>query len=160
MRKCFSLALKAKGKNMPNPFVGAVIYDEEKKEIISFGYHEKYGESHAEVNAIKNAQGNTKGKTIIVNLEPCSHYGKTPPCADLIIKSGFKKAVVALIDPNPKVAGAGIKKLQDAKVEVIIGVLEQEARELNKVFLKNIEHKMPFVMLKTATTITQNAGFL
>ena len=96
MKKCFSYALKAKGKNMPNPFVGAIVYDEEKQEIISFGYHKKYGENHAEVNAIENAKGNTKGKTIIVNLEPCSHYGKTPPCADLIIKSGFKKVVIAI----------------------------------------------------------------
>ena len=101
MKKCFTLAKKAKGKNMPNPYVGAIVWDEEKKEIISCGYHQKYGESHAEVNAIKNAEGNTKNKTIIVNLEPCSHYGKTPPCADLIVKSGFKKAVVAMIDPNP-----------------------------------------------------------
>ena len=153
MLKCFEIAKLAKKNTMPNPLVGAIVYDEEKKEIISTGYHQKYGEAHAEVNAIKNANGNTIGKTIIVNLEPCSHYGKTPPCADLIIKSGFKKAIVALVDPNPKVAGQGIKKLQDAKIEVVVGVLEQEARELNKVFLKNIEKKLPYIMLKTATTL-------
>lgn len=138
---------------MPNPYVGAIVWDEEKQEIISCGYHKKYGESHAEVNAISNAKGNTKDKTIIVNLEPCSHYGKTPPCADLIIKSGFKKAVVAMIDPNPKVQNKGIEKLKKAGIDVTIGVLEQEAKELNKIFLKNIQHKKPYIMLKTATTL-------
>lgn len=153
MKKCFSLAKKAKGKNMPNPQVGAVVYDEELNEIISVGYHSEYGKAHAEVEAIKNANGNTKNKTIIVNLEPCSHFGKTPPCADLIIKSGFKRVVIGLIDPNPKVLGGGIKKLTDAGIEVIAGVLEGKARELNKVFIKNILTKKPYVMLKTATTL-------
>ena len=152
MQKCINLAKKASGANMPNPFVGAIVYDEEKKEIISSGYHKKYGEAHAEVNAINAANGNTKNKTIIVNLEPCSHYGKTPPCADLIIKSGFKKVVIAMLDPNKKAAG-GIKKLKNANVEVITGVLEEEAKELNKVFIKNIKTKKPYVMLKTATTL-------
>ena len=152
MKKCFSYALKAKGKNMPNPFVGAIVYDEEKQEIISFGYHKKYGENHAEVNAIENAKGNTKGKTIIVNLEPCSHYGKTPPCADLIIKSGFKKVVIAMSDPNKKASG-GVEKLKNAGIEVVIGVLEKEAKALNKIFLKNILSKKPYIMLKTATTL-------
>lgn len=153
MRKCFSLALKAKGKNMPNPYVGAIVFDEENNKIISSGYHKKYGEAHAEVEAIKNANGNTKDKTIIVNLEPCSHYGKTPPCADLIIKSGFKRVVVAMTDPNPQVAGSGIKKLKEAGIEVIVGVLEKEAQDLNKVFIKNILTKKPYIMLKTATTL-------
>lgn len=152
MQKCINLAKLANGKNMPNPFVGAIIYDEEKNEIISSGYHKKYGEAHAEVNAIKNANGNTKDKTIIVNLEPCSHYGKTPPCADLIIKSGFKKCVIAMLDPNKKASG-GVQILKKAGIEVITGVLENKARELNKVFLKNILEKKPYVMLKTATTL-------
>ena len=102
MQKCINLASKAKGKNMPNPFVGAIVFDEEKNEIISFGYHKKYGEAHAEVEAIKNANGNTREKTIVVNLEPCSHYGKTPPCADLIIKSNIKKCVIAMRDHKVK----------------------------------------------------------
>ena len=153
MRKCFRLAKLSKGENIPNPFVGAVIYDEEKDEIISFGYHKKYGKNHAEVEAINNSFGNTKGKTIVVNLEPCSHFGKTPPCADLIIKSGFKKVVIAMKDPNPKVQGGGIEKLKKAGIEVVLGVLEKEAKELNKVFLKNILEKKPYVMLKTATTL-------
>jgi len=153
MKQCLRLALKANGANYPNPFVGAIVFDEEKKEIISKGYHQKYGQAHAEVNAIKNAKGNTKNRTIIVNLEPCSHYGKTPPCADLIIESGFKKVVVGLIDPNPKVQGQGIKKMQNAGIEVITGILEKECKEVNKVFLKNILKKEPYVMLKTAVTL-------
>lgn len=153
MRKCFALAKRGKGKVEPNPYVGAIVYDEEKDEIISEGYHKKYGQAHAEVEAIKNAKGNTKGKTIIVNLEPCSHFGKTPPCADLIIKSGFKKAVIALVDPNPLVSYKGIEKLKAANIEVILGVLEKEARELNKVFLKNIQTNTPYVMTKIATSL-------
>jgi len=153
MQKCITLAKKAKGKNFPNPFVGAIVYDEEKDLIISSGYHKEYGRAHAEVNAINNAKGNTKGKTIIVNLEPCSHFGKTPPCADLIIKSGFKKVVVGMIDVNPKVQNKGIKKLKDAGIEVATGVLEKECQELNKVFIKNILEKKPYIMLKSATTL-------
>ncbi len=153
MRKCFALAKRSNGKNMPNPYVGAIVYDEEKKEIISVGYHKEYGKSHAEVEAINNAKGNTKNKTLIVNLEPCSHWGKTPPCADLIIKSGFKKVVVAMADVNPIVRYNGVKKLKDASIEVVLGVLEDEAKELNKVFIKNILTKKPYVMLKIATTL-------
>ncbi len=152
MRQCINLAQKGRGNVEPNPCVGALVYDEEKDKIISVGYHQKYGQAHAEVNAIQNAKGKTKSKTIIVNLEPCVHFGKTPPCADLIIKSGFKKCVIAMSDPNKKASG-GIKKLQDAGVEVVLGVLENEARELNRIFLKNINQKMPYVMLKTATTL-------
>lgn len=152
MQKCINLAKRAQGKNMPNPFVGAIIYDEEQNKIISFGYHKKYGQAHAEVNAIKNAKGNTKGKTILVNLEPCSHWGKTPPCADLIIKSGLKKCIIATLDPNKKATG-GAKILKDAGLEVIEGVLENKARELNKVFFKNITQNKPYVMLKSATTL-------
>lgn len=152
MQKCINLAKKANGRNMPNPYVGAIVYNEEKDEIISSGYHKKYGQAHAEANAIKNANGNTKDKTIIVNLEPCSHYGKTPPCADLIIKSGFKKCVIGMLDPNIKASG-GVQILEQAGIEVVTGVLEKETRELNKVFLKNILTKKPYVMLKTATTL-------
>lgn len=153
MKLCFKEALKGKGNVEPNPYVGAIVFDEEKDEIISKGYHQKFGQNHAEVNAILEAKGNTKGKTLIVNLEPCSHYGKTPPCADLIIKSGFKKVVMALYDPNPKVAGQGAKKLKNAGIEVIDGILEDEAKELNKVFLKNITTGFPYIMLKSATTL-------
>ncbi len=152
MQKCINLAKKAHGKNLPNPYVGAIVYDEKEEKIISTGFHEKYGEAHAEVNAIKNAKGNTKGKTIIVNLEPCSHWGKTPPCADLIIKSGFKKAIIATLDLNKQATG-GLKKLQEAGIETILGVLEKEAKDLNKVFFKNTLTKKPYVMLKIASTL-------
>lgn len=153
MKKCLNLAKKAKGKNMPNPFVGAIVYDETEDKIISFGYHKEYGKPHAEVNAINNANGNTKNKTIIVNLEPCSHYGKTPPCADLIIEKGFKKVIIGMEDINPIVKGNGIKKLQNAGLEVVCGVLKKECEELNKIFIKNITTKKPYIMLKTATTL-------
>lgn len=152
MRKCIALAKKAKGKNIPNPYVGALIYDEQEDKIISFGYHKKYGEAHAEVNAIKNANGNTKNKTIVVNLEPCSHWGKTPPCTDLIIKSGIKKCVIASYDKNKKASG-GAQILKKAGIEVVSGILEKEALELNKVFFKNILYKKPYITLKTATTL-------
>lgn len=152
MQKCINLAKKAQGKNIPNPYVGAIVYDEKEDKIISCGYHEKYGQAHAEVNAIKNANGNTKGKTIIVNLEPCSHWGKTPPCADLIIKSGFKKAIIATLDLNKQATG-GLEKLQNAGIETVLGVLEKEAKDLNKVFFKNTLTKKPYIMLKIASTL-------
>ncbi len=153
MKKCITLAKKGVGKVEPNPYVGAIVYDEEKKEILSVGYHQKYGFEHAEVNAIKNLKESAKNKTIIVNLEPCSHWGKTPPCADLIIKSGFKKAVIGMIDPNPKVKENGIKKLKEAGIEVLVGICEEECKKLNKVFIKNVTQNKPYIMLKTATTL-------
>jgi len=160
MKKCFNLAIRSKGENIPNPYVAAILFDEEKSEIISYGYHKKYGENHAEVNAIQNAKGNTKGKSLILNLEPCSHFGKTPPCADLIIKSQIKKVIIAMKDPNPLVQGRGIEKLKKAGIEVIQGILEEEAKELNKIFIKNILFKKPYVMLKTATTLDSKIALL
>lgn len=152
MKKCLRLAEKAKGKTSPNPMVGAVIVDEECN-IISEGYHKKWGDKHAEVNACNCADCSCEGKTIIVNLEPCSHYGKNPPCADMIIKNKFKRVVVGNIDPNPIVSGNGIKKLEEAGIEVITGVLEEECSRLNEVFLKNHREKLPFITIKTATTL-------
>lgn len=152
MKKCITLAKKGKGKVSPNPMVGAIIFDDSFN-VISTGYHQKYGEAHAEVNAVKNAKTDLKGKSIIVNLEPCSHHGKTPPCADLIIKNKFKKVIVGMVDPNPLVAGQGILKLQEAGIEVITGVLEDECKKLNEVFIKNHTEKKPFITIKTATTL-------
>ena len=117
MKKCFVLAKKSKGLNLPNPYVGAIIYDEKENKIISCGYHQKYGENHAERNAILNSKQKVEGKTLIVNLEPCSHFGKTPPCVDLIIKSKIKKVVISHFDPNEKVSKEGIKKLKRASKE-------------------------------------------
>ena len=153
MKKCINLAKKGRGKTAPNPLVGCVVLDKNNK-IISTGYHHKYGENHAERDALlKLTDGSEKDGTLVVNLEPCSHYGKTPPCADLIIERGLKKVVIGCVDNNPKVAGNGIKKLKNAGIEVVLNVLEKECRELNEIFFTNIEEQRTFVALKTATTI-------
>ena len=136
----------------PNPMVGSVIV--KNNEIVSKGYHHKYGEAHAEVNAITNLPVSVSPSECIlyVTLEPCSHYGKTPPCADLIIEKGFKKVVIGLKDPNPLVSGKGIHKLEQAGIEVTTGVLEQEVRKLNKRFISFYENKRPYYLLKWAIT--------
>lgn len=153
MQKCIELAKKGRGKVSPNPMVGCVVLNK-NNDIISEGYHSKYGENHAERDALlKIKDGSDKDGTIIVNLEPCSHWGKTPPCVDLIIERGLKKVVIACVDNNPKVNGKGIKKLKDAGIEVVTGVLEKESRALNEVFFTNVEQKRLFIALKTATTI-------
>jgi len=153
MKKCINLAKKGRGKTAPNPLVGCVVLDK-NNQIISTGYHHKYGENHAERDALlKLTDGSEKGGTLVVNLEPCSHYGKTPPCADLIIERGLKKVIIGCVDNNPKVAGNGIRKLKDAGIEVVLNVLKKECRELNEIFFTNIEEKRTFVALKTATTI-------
>lgn len=152
MRKCIALAKKSEGRTSPNPLVGAIIFDDDFR-VISFGRHEYYGGNHAERNAILSAKEDLKGKSIIVNLEPCSHFGKTPPCADLIIEKGFKRVVAGMVDPNPEVAGRGIERLKKAGIEVVVGVLEEECRELNKIFIKNQLERMPYITIKTATTL-------
>ena len=151
MRKCISLAQKGEGHVSPNPLVGAVVLDK-NGEIAGIGWHKKYGEAHAEVNALKMAGEKAFGGTIFVNLEPCSHFGKTPPCADLIISKEIKKVVVGVLDPNPIVAGNGIKKLQNAGIEVVCGILEDECKKLNEIFFKNQIEKRPFISIKTAMT--------
>ena len=137
MMRCFQLANKGKGSTMPNPLVGAVIVD--KGEIIGEGYHRQYGCAHAEVNAINAVVNKSRlaTSTIYVSLAPCSHYGKTPPCAELIVKSGIPKVVIAVTDPNPAVAGKGIKILEDAGIEVVVGVLSEMASIQNRVFFVN-----------------------
>ena len=149
IKMCFSLAKKGKNNVLPNPMVGSLIVKEGR--IISKGYHKKYGEFHAERNAILNAKEDLEGATIYVNLEPCSHFGKTPPCADLIIEKKIKRVVFSSFDKNPKVDS--VKKLKEAGIEVLGGVLEKEGDELNKVFFKNITKKIPYIALKTATTL-------
>lgn len=151
MRKCIALAKKYKGRTSPNPLVGAIIFDDNFN-IISKGAHKKCGENHAERNAILSAKQDLKGTSIIVNLEPCSHYGKTPPCADLIIEKGIKRVVIGMLDPNP-IAKGGIGKLQNANIEVVTGILEDECKELNKFFIKNQLKRLPYVTIKTATTL-------
>ena len=153
MKKCISLAKKGNGKTAPNPMVGCIVLDKNDN-IISTGYHHKYGENHAERDALlKLKNGEEKDGTLIVNLEPCSHFGKTPPCADLIIEKGIKKVVYGMLDPNPLVSGRGLEKLKTAGIEVIGPVLEDECKKLNEVFIKNQTKKQTFVAIKTATTI-------
>lgn len=151
MGLAINLARKGIGKVNPNPMVGAVIVKNNK--IVGTGYHEKYGGKHAEINAIENASENLNGSTMYVNLEPCSHFGKTPPCVDKIIENKINKVVIASVDPNPLVQGKGVKKLRDAGIEVKVGVLDEENKKLNEVFLKYIKNKKPFVVMKVAMSL-------
>ena len=150
MTRALQLAEKAKGYTSPNPMVGAVIVKNDK--IIGEGYHHKCGEAHAEVDAFNNATENVEGATMYVTLEPCSHTGKTPPCADRLVCEGVKKVVICNVDPNPQVAGRGIAKLKAAGIEVVTGVLEKEGWELNKRFFCLQEKHRPYVILKWAET--------
>ncbi len=139
MRRALELAEKGRGRVEPNPMVGAVIVKDGK--VIGEGCHEFFGGPHAEVNAIGNAVEDVEGSTIYVTLEPCCHYGKTPPCANTIINSKISRVVVGAGDPNPLVAGKGIKMLRDSGIEVTTGVLQEECTEINEVFNKYIVSK-------------------
>lgn len=153
MKKCIELAKNGEGQTSPNPMVGCVVLDKNENEI-STGYHHKYGDNHAERDALlKLHNGEEKGGTLIVNLEPCSHHGKTPPCADLIIERGLKKVVIGMQDVNPIVAGNGINKLQKSGIEVISGIMEEECKKLNEIFIKNMTQNKCFIAIKTATTL-------
>ncbi|AAL80186.1 riboflavin biosynthesis protein RibD [Pyrococcus furiosus DSM 3638] len=154
MKLALRLARKGEGLTNPNPMVGAVLVKDNK--IIGTGWHKRFGDKHAEVNAIEDAKrkGYTiEGATLYVTLEPCSHWGKQPPCADRIIEEGISRVVIAMVDPNPLVSGRGIKKLKEAGVEVKVGVLEEEAKKLNEIFVKYITTKIPFVSIKLALTL-------
>ena len=151
MQRAIALAKKGAGFVNPNPMVGCVVVKD--NEIITEGYHEYYGGFHAERNALTHTTADCKNATLYVTLEPCCHYGKTPPCTEIIIEKGIRKVVVGLLDPNPLVAGKGIKILEDAGIEVVTGVEVEEIKELNKVFLKYIKTKRPYVLLKTAMTL-------
>lgn len=152
MQRCLQLAANGLGNVAPNPMVGSVIVHDDK--IIGEGFHANFGEAHAEVNAINSVKNKAllKDATLYVSLEPCSHQGKTPPCSDLIIESGIKKVVIGCSDTNPLVAGKGIEKLKRAGVEVILGIMEKEARKLNKCFFTFHEQKRPYIILKWAQT--------
>jgi len=145
------IAKKGTGGVSPNPLVGCVIVKNNR--IIGAGYHEKFGSNHAEINAINGAKEDVEGSTLYINLEPCSHQGKTPPCVDKIIQKKIKKVVIGTLDMNPLVSGAGVKKLKAAGIEVKAGVLEKECVQLNKFFFKYITKKIPYVTLKAAQTI-------
>ena len=151
MQYAIELAKKGAGFVNPNPMVGCVIVKDDI--IIGEGYHELYGGFHAERNALIKNVADFNGATLYVTLEPCCHHGKTPPCTDIIIEKCIKKVVVGLLDPNPLVAGKGISILQNAGIEVVTGVEEDKIKELNKVFLKYIKTKRPYVLLKTAMTL-------
>ncbi len=152
MRMALRLAEKAKGRTSPNPMVGSVVVKHGK--VIASGYHKKAGEPHAEAIALRKAGKAAKGATLYVTLEPCSHTNKrTPPCSPLVVSSGIRRVVTAMIDPNPKVSGGGVKTLRKAGIEVKTGVLEGEAKKLNEAFIKHITSRMPFVTLKIAQTL-------
>lgn len=151
MQRAIELARQGSGFVNPNPMVGCVVVKDNT--IIAEGYHEYYGGFHAERNALTNCKSDCNGATIYVTLEPCCHHGKTPPCTDIIIEKGIKKVVVGLLDPNPLVNRKGVEILEKAGIEVVTGVEEESIKELNKVFLKYIKTKRPYVLLKTAMTL-------
>ncbi|WP_196601050.1 bifunctional diaminohydroxyphosphoribosylaminopyrimidine deaminase/5-amino-6-(5-phosphoribosylamino)uracil reductase RibD [Pectinatus frisingensis] len=151
MQTAINLAKNAVGRTSPNPMVGAVIVKNNR--IIGCGWHKKAGTPHAEIHALQAAGELSQGATLYVSLEPCSHFGRTPPCCDAVIKAGIKRVVVAITDPNPKVSGRGIKKMRDAGLEVVTGVLENEAAKLNEVFFKWIETGFPFITIKSAMSL-------
>lgn len=151
MDLALELAEKGRGYVNPNPMVGVVVVKD--GEIVGKGWHKFYGGPHAEVYALDEAGAKAEGATIYVTLEPCSHFGKTPPCAEKIKKMKIKKCVIACLDPNPIVAGRGKKILEEAGIEVVVGVKEKEAKELNKVFMKYITEKNPYLFLKCAITL-------
>jgi diaminohydroxyphosphoribosylaminopyrimidine deaminase/5-amino-6-(5-phosphoribosylamino)uracil reductase len=151
MRRALELARRGEGWTNPNPLVGAIIVKEGR--IVGEGYHERFGEPHAEVKALEAAGEEAEGAELYVNLEPCVHWGKTPPCVERIIASGVKRVIVATRDPNPLVDGKGIATLREAGIEVVEGVLEEEAKKINEPFFKFITTGRPFVLLKLALSL-------
>lgn len=151
MARALQLALRGAGHTRPNPMVGAVLVKDGR--IIGEGWHKQYGGPHAEVNAFASATEDPEGATLYISLEPCSHYGKTPPCADLIIRKKVARVVAALEDPNPLVSGRGFRKLRANGIRVTVGVLAEEARHINDVFLTYVTRKRPFVLYKAAMSL-------
>ena len=151
MQRCLTLARKAAGRTAPNPLVGCVIVKAE--EIVGEGFHPQAGEPHAEVFALKAAGDRAQGATLYVNLEPCNHYGRTPPCSKAVVAAKPAQVVVGMVDPDPRVSGTGIAQLREAGIEVIVGVEEQACRDLNEAFIHRILHQRPFGILKYAMTL-------
>ena len=158
IKRCFDLARLGRGTVTPNPIVGAVIVYEGK--IIGEGFHKQVGAAHAEINAINSVQDKAllSQSTIYVSLEPCHHYGKTPPCVDSLLRYKFAKVVISVTDPNPRVMGKSIQKLKANGIEVVTHVLEKEGRTQNAFFLSNFEHKRPYIILKYAQSANQIFG--
>lgn len=151
MDLAIALAKKGIGSVNPNPLVGAVIV--KNGEIIGMGYHAKYGKEHAERNAVLSTNRDISGSTIYVTLEPCTHYGKQPPCTDLLIEKKFKRVVIGMLDPNILVSGRSINKLKEHGIEVKVGVREEECKKMNEIFIKYITTKLPFVLLKSGISL-------
>ena len=151
MRMAMRLALKGAGRTSPNPMVGAVLV--KHGEVIATGYHKVAGEDHAEIVALKRAGDRAKGATLYINLEPCSHHGRTPPCTMSLIRAGLGAVVAGMKDPNPRVRGRGLRQLRQAGIEVRVGVLEPQCRTLNEAFVKYITRGLPFVILKLAASL-------
>jgi len=151
MRRCIELASLGAGTTSPNPMVGCVIVRD--GEIVGEGYHRKFGAAHAEIVALMKARNRAKNATMYVNIEPCAHFGKTPPCVDAIIRSGISRVVIATKDPNPVVNGRGIRILKNAGINVNVGILREEAQKLNEKFFKFMKTGFPFVALKLAQTL-------
>ncbi len=156
MRMALDAAQKGVGRTAPNPPVGAVIVNADR--VVGVGFHPQAGQPHAEIFALQQAGHNARDADIYVTLEPCSHYGKTPPCADALIAAGIKTVYVGVVDPNPRVAGMGIKKLRDAGITVHIGICELECRQLIKPFCKHILTGLPFTIYKSALTLDGNTA--
>ncbi len=156
MEECLRLAAKGSGSVSPNPLVGAVLVAGGM--IVSRGYHRRFGGPHAEIDCLSRFNGSTRNTVLYVNLEPCVHFGKTPPCVDAIVAAGIPRVVVAMEDPNPRVAGRGIAKLRRAGIRVETGVLEEKARELNRVFARHIVSRRPYIHVKVAQTLDGRIG--
>lgn len=151
MQRCIELARRALGRTTPNPLVGSVIVQD--GEIVGEGFHPGAGQPHAEVFALRAAGEKARGATIYVNLEPCNHYGRTPPCSEALVAAGVAKVVVGMVDPNPLVSGGGITRLRAAGIEVVVGVEEAACRQLNEAFIHRILHKRPLGIFKYAMTL-------
>jgi len=151
MKQALHLARKGNGKVFPNPMVGCLIVKDGR--TIGQGFHEYFGGPHAEVNALKQAGDRARGATLYVTLEPCAHWGKTPPCADAIIRAGISRVVAAMSDPNHLIAGKGFRKLKSRGIEVVSGVLEQKAQALNRVYIRSLKDRKSRVIVKAAMTL-------
>jgi diaminohydroxyphosphoribosylaminopyrimidine deaminase/5-amino-6-(5-phosphoribosylamino)uracil reductase len=151
LRRALLLAARGKEKVFPNPMVGCVIVNDGT--IVGEGYHEYFGGPHAEINALRQAGNKANGATLYVTLEPCSHWGKTPPCTDAIIAAGIKKVIACMTDPNPSIAGQGFKKLLKHSIEVSEGILRASAEKLNSAYIHSLKHRKPYVVIKAAMTL-------
>ena len=151
MQRCLELARRAAGQTAPNPLVGCTIVRD--SQIVGEGFHPQAGQPHAEIFALQAAGEAARGGTAYINLEPCNHHGRTPPCTEALIAAGIARAIIGMIDPNPLVAGKGIERLRQAGVEVIVGVAEEDCRQLNEAFIHRMLHQRPFGILKYAMTL-------